>query len=631
MRFRPVLFLAFAALPATSPLHADGKASTAMVGKKIADVTFTDEKGSQTLHGMKDKKAVVLAFLSFECPVSNSYTQPLNDLAKDLGKRGVAFIGLTCNQDETPAHVAKQAKDFGFSFPVYLDRDFKAADAVKAEATPEVFVLDGDHILRYRGRIDDAYYARLKKHGTVKSHDLKDALDGLLAGRPVREPATLAVGCPLPRESKIAREGKVTYHRDVLPILQNNCQQCHRPGEVGPFALMTYKQAANWGDLMKDYTQQRLMPPWKPSEGVPFHNERRMPQKEIDTIAAWVDAGMPEGDPKDAPPAKKFTDGWQLGTPDLVLTAEEDFTLGASGKDLFRCFVLPTGLTEDKHIVAVELRPSNPRVVHHVLLFIDGSGQGQKLEARTQKDRKPADGERRPDDGPGYTVSMGVGFTPQGGLGGWAPGQIGRYLPDGTAYLLPKGSDVIMQVHYHRNGRVEKDRTQIGLYFAKKPVERPLQAGTVPGGSGAGAFSMFFSIPAGDEKFKLTGERWAADDFSLLTITPHMHMVGKAIKLTMTPPGGEKKTLLAINQWDYNWQETYTLKEPLAIKKGTRFEVEAIYDNSDKNPNNPFSPPRRITFGEETTNEMCFVFLAGTSEGRRMARGLPMSKTKVEP
>ncbi|MFO0965627.1 MAG: redoxin domain-containing protein [Gemmataceae bacterium] len=622
-------FLAFSF--STAVARADEpKASTAMLGKKIADVSFTDEKGVK--HSLHDKaEATVVVFLSFECPVATSYAQPLSDLAKDLAVKKVRFVGLICNPDETPAGVAKQARHFNITFPVYLDKDCRGADALKAGVTPEAFVLDKDFVLRYRGRIDDAYYERLKKHGTVKNRDLEDALKSMLSGKTIREPATAAVGCPIQRDLKLAREGKVTFHRDVEPILQSHCQQCHRPGEVGPFSLMTYKQAVSWSDLVQDYTKKRLMPPWKPTESVTFHNDRRMSQKEIDTIAAWVDSGMPEGDPKDAPPAKKFTEGWLLGTPDLVLTAEADFTLGPTGRDLFRCMVLPTNLSEDKYVVAVETRPSNPRVVHHVLLFVDNTGQGRKLEAKAQKDRlKDPDAV---DVGPGYTVSMGVGFTPQGGLGGWAPGQIGRYLPEGTGYPLRKGSDVIVQTHFHRNGRLEKDRTQIGLYFAKAPVKNPLQGGVVAGGSGTGLARLLFSIPAGAEKFKLHGESWARDDFKLLTISPHMHMLGKEIKLTMTPPDGKKETLIYINDWDYNWQETFTLKEPLAVKKGTRFEVEAIYDNSAKNPHNPFNPPQRVTFGEQTTNEMCFVFLSGTSERGvtgSLRRGLPLSPTKAE-
>jgi hypothetical protein len=204
---------------------------------------------------------------------------------------------------------------------------------------------------------------------------------------------------------------------------------------------------------------------------------------------------------------------------------------------------------------------------------------------------------------------MGVGFLPRGSLSGWAPGQMGRYLPEGTGIHLPKGSDVVMQVHYHRNGRLEKDRTSIGIYFAKKTPERTFQGGLISGG-------FFFAIPPGAERYPLKGSTTATADCTLHSIMAHMHMLGKEIKVTMTPPDGKMQTLLGIKEWEYNWQETYFFKEPVFVKAGTRLDVEAIYDNSSKNPNNPFDPPRRVTFGEQTTNEMCFIFLGGTSTGR---------------
>jgi Copper type II ascorbate-dependent monooxygenase, C-terminal domain len=265
--------------------------------------------------------------------------------------------------------------------------------------------------------------------------------------------------------------------------------------------------------------------------------------------------------------------------------------------------VLPTNLPEDAYVTAVELRPGNPRVVHHSLLFLDSTGQGRKmLKAEQDRAKEPDEQDR----GAGYSVKMGVGFSPQGSLGGWAPGQIGRYLPEGTGYFLPKGADVIMQVHYHRDGRPEKDRTSVGLYLAKKPVEKRFQGLVIAG--------RFLVIPKGDANFRVTGTIKVETDCTLYSVMPHMHLLGKEIKVTVTPPDGSGRTLVAVKEWDYNWQETYFLKEPLALKAGTVLEVEAFYDNSDKNPNNPFNPPKLVTLGEQTTNEMCFVFLGATSD-----------------
>ncbi|MCI0638734.1 MAG: redoxin domain-containing protein [Gemmataceae bacterium] len=631
MNLSRTLFVCVSALLLVDPaLSQDAKrASQAVLGEKVANLTFRDEQGkSHALHDLKNKKAIVIVFLSFECPVSNSYAQPLADMANEYGKYGVTFLGLTTNAEETAAQVAKHAKDFNVPFPVFQDAELAAAEALKAEVTPECFVLDGGFTLRYRGRIDDSYSDRLKKHPKVTKHNLRQVIGEVLSGRPVAEPATIAIGCSIPRaESAVAKTGAVTYYKDVLPILQNHCQTCHRPGEVGPFSLMTYRHAKNWAGDIKTYTQKRIMPPWKPAEGVAFHNERRLEQKEIDTLAAWVDGGTPEGDPKHAPPPRKFPEGWQLGKPDVVLTVDEEFTLGPTGSDLFRCFVLPTNLPEDHYVAAVELRPGNPRIVHHVLTFIDTTGQARKLE-KAQKEKTPTLADDHPlestfDRGPGYTVAMGVGFVPQGGLSGWVPGQMPRLLPEGYGFYLPKKADVVLQMHYHRNGRVEKDRTQIGLYFSKTKKNKPFQGHVIAGSSGL--LRPFFMIPAGAERHHLGGDLWASGDFTLHAVTPHMHMIGKEIAVTMTPPDGPPQTLIAIKEWDYNWQETYMLKHPIAVKKGTRLHVDAYYDNSSKNPNNPSNPPRLVTFGEQTFNEMCFVFLGGTSNN--VGRRLPLSLT----
>jgi hypothetical protein len=223
---------------------------------------------------------------------------------------------------------------------------------------------------------------------------------------------------------------------------------------------------------------------------------------------------------------------------------------------------------------------------------------------------------------------MGVGFQPRAGLGGWAPGQLARQLPEGAFYPLPAGSDVVVQIHYHRNGRPEKDQTQIGLYFAKKPMTRRIQSVVIPG---AGRLAFMLSIPAGKDNYKVEGSVWVDTDCDLHSVMPHMHMVGKKIKVTMTPPDGERQTLVAIDDWDYNWQETYFLDKPLKVKAGTRFDVEAYYNNTTSNPSNPNNPPKTVRFGEQTTDEMCFVFLGCTSDRAIRRRFEPLKKEDGKP
>ncbi len=604
------------AVPGDEPAPATDK-----LNKKIENVTVTAADGKPVaLADIKDKKAIVVVFLSFDCPVSNSYATALAGLHKAYDEKGVAFVGVIPGEE---AEAAKKAADYKIPFPVYADPKLAAADAFKATATPEAFVLDHNAVLRYRGRIDNGFAARLKKNNQVTEHDLRDALDALLAGKPVPTPATKPVGCPIgTKETKPAADAKVTYYRDVLPILQESCQGCHRPGEVGPFSLTTYKQAVSWASDIKAYTHDRKMPPWKPVDGPAYANARRMSEQQIATLAAWEEAGCPEGDPTDAPPPKKFPDGWQLGEPDLVLTVGEEFHVGASGSDIFRCFVLKTGLTEDKYIVAYEVKPGNARAVHHALNYFDTTGRARKLEEKEAARKRAGD---EADRGPGYSVAMGLGFVPSaadikpgvppiGGFGGWAPGQLGTRFPEGVGYFLPKEADVVLQVHYHRTGKPEADRTRIGLYFAKTPVKKQYQTLTV------GGMSPLAFIPKDRPDYKVTGSAWLDSDAVLHNVLPHMHLLGRSIKVAMTPPGGEPRVLVAIKDWDYNWQETYWFKEPIVVKAGTRLDVEGVYDNSAKNPNNPFNPPRMVFFGEETTNEMLFGFVGATPVGDKRVR-----------
>lgn len=564
------------------------------IGKKIDTnrlVDFPDVKGA---------RAAVVVFLTFDCPVSNSYLAELTEMAR--GHKDVAFLGV-CSAAADAAEVAKNALAFQVGFPVLADPRQAVAAAFQAVTTPEAFVLDKNQVVRYRGRIDDAYAARLKKNKSVTRHDLREALAEVVAGRPVSQPVTVAVGCPIVRGQSGAVTTKITYHKDVLPILQKHCQQCHRAGEMGPFALMTYRDAVNWAADIKEFTSNRRMPPWKPVESVAFRGDRKMTDREIGILAEWVDGGRPEGNAQDAPPPATFAEGWKLGQPDLILAVPEDFTLGATGPDVFRCFVLPTGLTEDKFVIGYEVRPGNRQVVHHTLHFLDLKGRARKLDARAhERPRRPEDR----DAGPGYSSVMGPGFfPPSGDVGGWAPGISPHFFPDGVGYYLPKRSDFVLQIHYHRTGKVEKDRTQVGLHFARKPC-KPLQP-MIAGG-------QFLSIPAGEANYAVKGRIWAAQDCLLHTVTPHMHLLGKKIKLTMTPPGGATTTLVRIDDWDFNWQEIYVLKESIPIKEGTRFDVEAVFDNSTSNPYNPNSPPRRVFVGEQTTNEMCFGFFGATTD-----------------
>jgi peroxiredoxin len=614
---RPIAAALVVGCGLVSLARADDLPRTDKLNKSFATLTLTDPDGKAfALADLKEPKAVVVVFLSFDCPVSTGYTPLLTELARTHEKDGVTVVGIVPT-DDTAEQVKKHAAEYKLPFKVFPDSKLAAADAFKAQATPEAFVLDRNLILRYRGRIDDSQKSRTQKNGGVTSHDLQDALAAVLVGKDVAVPATKPIGCGIgPKERTVKADAAVTYYKDVAPILQTHCQECHRPDQVGPFSLVTYKQAVNWADDIRDYTKDKKMPPWKPAGGPGYKNARGVPDADVATIARWVDAGCPEGDPKHAPPPRVYSDEWKLGKPDLVLEMPEDYHVGPSGKDIFRCFVFPTALGEDKYIVGYEVRPGNPRVVHHSLNYFNTTGQGLELEKREQaKVRTPG----QADYGPGYSAAMYVGFIPDptlakpgvppaGIFGGWAPGQLGTRTPEGTGFLLPNGADVILQIHYHRTGKPETDRTKLGLFFAKKPVDRPYQTIYV------GGLSPLNQIPAGIPDYLAKGSVEILTDCILHSVMPHMHLVGRSIKVTLTPPGGPATTLVDIPDWDYNWQETYWFKDPIPVKKGTVVEVSAVYDNSSHNPNNPYSPPQSIVFGEHTTNEMLFGFLGVSSK-----------------
>lgn len=397
-----------------------------------------------------------------------------------------------------------------------------------------------------------------------------------------------------------------TYHGEVVRILQKHCQDCHRPGEVAPFPLLTYAQARKRASDIATVTESRTMPPWPASttEGGPFRDTRVLPARDVATLAAWLASDCPEGDPKDAPPARTWTSEWALGEPDLVLTMPEPYALGVEGRDEHRVFVIPTGLAEGKWVAAIDFKPGNPRVVHHILTAFDTAGRAKKLDAA--------------DDAPGYRVFGGFGLVPSGGLGGWAPGKRPRTLPPGVGRYLPAGADVLLQVHYHKSGKPETDATRVGLYFAKGPVDKQVAGGTVLPPRGGFFGRPTLHIPAGDANYEVKGTMTIPEDSHLTAVVPHMHWLGKDFILKATRPDGTTFPLIRIDHWDFNWQGTYEFVEPIAVPRGTRVDMLAHFDNSAANPVNPNSPPKDVVWGEQTNNEMCIGFLQRTIDGQHL-------------
>jgi hypothetical protein len=378
-----------------------------------------------------------------------------------------------------------------------------------------------------------------------------------------------------------------TYNKDIAPILWKNCAGCHRPGEIGPFSLLNYKDAAKRSSFLAEITESRRMPPWKPEPGFgSFHDERRLSDAEIKKITAWAEGGAPEGIAGDLPPAPKFPEGWQLGTPDLVLKASESFDVPAKGGDVYRCFVIPIPIDTNKTVAAFEFRPGNRRVVHHALLYLDSSGAARELD------------ESEP--GPGYTSFGGPGFLPTGGLGGWAPGSMPRMLSEGIGKFLRKGSDLVLQIHYHPDGKPEKDQSVVGIYFTKKPAQKIV--------AGIAVRARNLDIAAGESRYHASAESAPLPvNVQAIGIGPHMHYIGKEMKVVARMPDGKTTPLIWIKDWDFNWQGSYQFSTPIDLPKGTVIKLDAYYDNSADNPSNPNKPPKSVHWGEQTTDEMCLL------------------------
>lgn len=381
-----------------------------------------------------------------------------------------------------------------------------------------------------------------------------------------------------------------TYSHDVARIVYAHCSSCHRPGEVAPFPLLSYEDAKRRADGIAVVVEDRTMPPWKAVAGHgDFAGARVLTDAEIATVLDWVKAGCPKGDASEMPAAPVFTDGWQLGTPDLVLKMPKAFKMPASGNDIYRCFVLPIPITEEKYVSAVEFRPGNRKVVHHAIFYLDGTGAARKLEDKS-------------DDGQiGYPSFGGPGFPPTGALGGWAPGATPIPLPEGVAKPLKPGTDLVLQLHLHLSGKPEEEASTIGIYFAKKPPTR-FAMGAIMG-------SKNIDIPAGDKDYHVTDTFRIPAAVQLIGITPHAHYIGKKMRIWADGPGGVKTDLLWIDDWDFNWQGQYRYKNPVHLAAGTLLHMDFSYDNSSDNPRNPSNPPKRVKQGEQTTDEMAFTFL----------------------
>lgn len=547
--------------------------------------------GSGSLPKPVKSKGTVLLFLSTDCPVAMQYTPRIVRLHEQYAKQGFTFKAVFPNALETKKGVTQYMQARGYTFDSTLDLGAERAKALGVTVVPAAVVLDSNGKVQYLGAIDD-------NKDVTKSREswLANAVAAVEKGARPKVTKTEAFGCVVMPGKAAPSKGKVNYAEHIAPILNEHCVSCHRPGEVAPISLIGYENAKKWSPMINQVSTARKMPPWKAVHGFgDFQDENRLDETKIETLKRWEEAGSPPGDLKKAPKPPSFSGTWALGKPDMILSTAQPYKLGAEGSDEYRNFVFDPKNKETIWVTAMDVRPGNRKVVHHVIAFIDTSGQA------TRKAENTKDGQE------GYITFGGPGFVPFGSLGGWAPGLIARKTADGTAYEVPPGAKIVMQVHYHRSGIEETDQTQLALYVSKQPPKQRVEL--------AWLANPLFRIPAGADNHEVKLTYKVPADITIYGSMPHMHLLGKSMKAMIEYPDGSTRPLVFVDDWDFNWQMQYNLKEPYKVPKGSKILVQGFYDNSTKNPNNPSNPPRPVTWGEETTDEMFLLIVPFSVDG----------------
>ena len=544
--------------------------TTAWEGHSVG-FKLQDFRGAwHSLDDVRSSKLVVIAFLRTDCPLAGLYAPKLAELARDYEKKGVAFFGVDANRLDTPSALARFAKEQDLPFPLLKDLGSELAEMLAVERTPEVFVLDSDRAVRYRGRVDDQFSFGVHRPAPTK-RDLVEAIDDLLAGRTVATPRTDAVGCKIGHTGKSNENSTVTYSKHVARILRDRCVACHREGEIAPFSLANFKDAAGWAEMIDEVVQGGRMPPWHASPAYgKFSNDCRLTDDEKRTIATWVDAGAPEGDPKDLPEPAHYVAGWRIPAPDLVIPLPRVVKIPAEGTMPYQNFLIDPKLEKDVWVNASQVRPGNPSVVHHLVVFVVPPG------SRGNDQR--------------------VDF-----LAAYAPGMPPRILPDGVAKLVPAGSKLMFQVHYTPRGTPQTDRSEIGLVFAdSKTIRKEMTAVAI--------INMDLKIPAGAADYAVTAEHRFGQDTTVYSLLPHMHLRGKSFRFEAVYADGRTEVLLDVPRYEFEWQNVYVLSEPKLMPKGSILRCLARYDNSSANFSNP-DPTRVVKWGEQTHEEMLVGYL----------------------
>lgn len=626
------------------------------IGGAVRDFELRDVEGTpRRLPARDEASAIVLCFNGVGCPISKLYAPRLVKLSQRFSEEKVVFFGINANDHDQVPEIRAFATEHGIGFPILKDHEHEVADLLGAERTTEVFVLDREHVLRYRGAVDDQY--SLDEHSTGRRKErperdwLADAIGAVVRGRRPEPDRTAPPGCVIGRRPAARESADLEYHRDVEPIVAAKCQPCHREGQIAPFELTTWDDISGWSGMIREVVENRRMPPWhaNPEYGK-FANDRSLSDAERQTIIRWVDQGAPRGDPADGPPPQEYSGTWQIGTPDVVFEMPRSFRVPAEGVIRYQYFAVPTSLEEDHWVKAMEVLPGVRGVVHHILVFCIDPAHPREWERETRSGVR------------GYFAAM-------------VPGERPCVYPDGLGKRLPAGATLVFQVHYTANGKAVEDRSKIGVVFARDPIEHEVKTRS--------AAEVRLRIPARDPDYEVHAYHRFRKDAMLLSMLPHMHLRGSAfrytahypaqVELSKAPPrrgldrelaeriewddatktlhwlgalskehleklaalypGAEDRArleelrrnsrseiLLDVPAYDFGWQNTYRLAEPKPMPAGTVIEALARYDNS---PSNPALTREQwssvVRWGEQTWDEMLIGYFDFYEPGESVA------------
>lgn len=554
------------------------------IGRLIPDLALTTLDGkARRLSDSTGSGPVVIALVSPSCPVSKRYLPTLGQLAAEYGKRGVGFLLIAPNPTDTPAQLEETLRSAGLSAPCLRDEKHELQLALGARATADVFVLDAARTLAYRGAIDDQYGLGYSLDAP-RHHYLRPALDAVIAGESPRLAATEAPGCALDLEPKAVAQTELTYHNRISRLMQANCLECHRAGGVAPFALETYEQVVAKSGMIRKMVERGLMPPWfaappAPGTHTPWGNDRSLAEQDKADLLAWLGAGKPQGEAKDAPVARVFPKEWAIGQPDLVVQIPQPIEVKATGTMPYQNITVETGLTEDRWVRGLEVQPTAREVVHHVLVFVQEPGvvlPGGRARFTGEDDERG-------------------GF-----FAAYVPGNGHALLPEGFAKKLPAGAKLRFQIHYTPNGAATRDQVKLGLIFTDQTPKHIVRV--------AGIVDHRLSIPPGAPRHPESATLPVPADVKLLGFTPHMHVRGTAFRYEAILPDGTVRTLLDVPRYDFNWQISYRYAEPPTLPRGAAIRATGWFDNSANNPANP-DPTKTVRWGAQTYDEMMLGYV----------------------